>query len=263
MKPGPAPSFGVLSRDGATLLRGAIAQTAAILAAGLLPGAAAAILAYASTGIDSQSALNAAIHENSRLAIATVLAAGLFQKALAALALLALVPALGERDAGRSLSTRQAYRLAWRRLPPLLRTLAQALWRVLAGLIPLLLPGLRLALRYSLAHLAVLLEGLEGRSALERSAALLERRLWRAIACLAAALLATMVLNAACALAAAAFIAPARSLLGGGGSAIQGQLEVLAVELPQGFAAAWLAAFSIRLYRDLARADPSQAAGRP
>lgn len=90
----------------------------------------------------------------------------------------ATVGALVELDAGRTVRALDAYRLAARRLGPLLRTVALyvVMWVVLTTTAVLIPVAIWLAVRWSLAAPVVQLEGRSGLGALRRSGELVRRR---------------------------------------------------------------------------------------
>jgi hypothetical protein len=249
-------SLGALGRESAALFRETAAQAAAVLLPALLAGTVLAAAAFLFTGLLSREALNAAISDGQWLRAAPILAAGLLKRLLASLAFVALVFAVEARHAGRPLSTREAYGLAVERFIPFLYTAALAVLRIFGGLLLFVIPGIVLALRYTLAHLAVLLEELRGKPALERSAALVRAEPARALGYLAAATLVAIALNFLCALAVTVFTGLTAALGAGSVGVIQGQFEALLAEFLESMVGAWLVGFSILLYRDLVSRHP-------
>jgi hypothetical protein len=246
------PTLGELLADSGALFRDGAAQSAVVLAAGLVPGAALAAAAFVFTGVTSREALEETIRDGRWLDAAPLFAAGIAKSLLAALAFAALVLSVEGRESGRPLTAREAYEGAARRFLPLVAAGGRAVLRIAGGLLLLVVPGLLLALRYSFFHLAVLVDGLDGREALERSAALVSSEPRRALAFLACATLAAAALNALCALVVATATGGASALGAGSVGVLQGQLEALLSELLQGLVGAWLVGFSVLLYRDLA-----------
>ena len=235
----------------ASLFKESAAQAAAVLAWGLIPGAVLAAASFVATGILSREALNEAIRNGQGWLAAPLLVAGLVKRLLATLAFLALVFAVEARHAGHPLTTREAYGLAVRRFPAFLATAAQAVLRIVGGLVLFVIPGLVLALRYTLAHLAVLLEDRRGKAALDRSSALVNAQPLRALGLLLAATLAALALNFGCALLVSVLTGAARAVGAGVVGVVQGQFEALLAEFLESMVGAWLVCFSVLLYRDL------------
>ena len=141
-----------------------------------------------------------------------------------------------------------------------LLTAVRAVAWILAGLLLLIVPGIVLALRYSLAHLAVLLEPCSGACALARSQELVSAEPKRAIGFMAAATAAALTLNLVVAVLVAALMGVAQALGAGPVGAVAGQLQALLSELLGGLLGAWLIGFTVLLYRDLAGRHPCAAA---
>jgi hypothetical protein len=248
------PTLAELFSDSGALFKEGLGQSAAVLAAGLVPGAVLAGAAFVGTGILSREALQTMISDGRWVQALPLFAAGAAKSLLAGLAFAALVLSLEARVAGRPLSTPQAYAAALRLFPSLLWAGARAALMIAGGMLLLLVPGLLLALRYTFVHLAVLLEGRRGRAALARSSYLVGAEPARALGFFVSAFIVAAVLNAFCAFIVALATGGAAMLGPGEVGVVQGQLEALISELAQSMVGAWLAGFSVLLYRDLAQA---------
>src|SRR4051812_6565313 len=102
------------------------------------------------------------------LASATPITAGLLRAGLF-LAHAAAVPLVVELSGGRPSGPARAWAVAGRRIGPLLATGLRGALLVALGSLFLVVPGLLLAVGFSLAPAIVVLEGASGRAALERS----------------------------------------------------------------------------------------------
>src|SRR6185503_9130658 len=80
----------------------------------------------------------------------------------------------------RPVKLRVAFRVMRRRWRPFLKTMLMVTWRVLLGLVLLIIPGLIMMVRYSLYPPVVLIEGLEKKAAMKRARELASRS-WRTI----------------------------------------------------------------------------------
>lgn len=249
-------ALGRMLRESADLFRETAAQAAAVLAIGLVPGALIAGAAFIITGVLSREALDAAIADGQWLRVAPILAAGLVKRLLSSLAFVALVFAVEARHAGRPLSTRESYGFAVERFVPFLYTALLAVLRIGGGLLLLVIPGIVLALRYTLSHLAVLLEELRGKAALDRSAQLVRAEPARALGFLAAATVLAIGVNLVFAVLVSVFTGAAAAAGAGTVGVLQGQLEALLAEFLESLVGAWLVGFSILLYRDLTSRHP-------
>lgn len=251
-RPAGRPTLVELLRSSAALLSRCAAQAFAVLALGLVPGALLAAVVFVATGVVSREALNETIRSGDWLRASPLLLAGVVKRLLASLAFVALVFAVEARQAGRPLTTREAYGLAVSRFPAFLWTLALAVLRISGGLLLFVVPGLYLALRYTLAHLSVLLEDLRGKPALDRSASLVSADPLRALGFMLLATLLAVGLNVLCAVLVSVFTGVSAALGAGSVGVVQGQFEALAAELLESMVGAWLVCFSVLLYKDLA-----------
>lgn len=249
---GDRPTLARLFSASGTLFRETAAQSAVILAAGLVPGAFLAAAAFVYTGVLTRDALNDMIQDGRWLQALPLFAAGMLKDGLGLLAFAALVLSVDAAEAGRPLSTPQAYAQAARRFGALLAAGLRALLSIAVGMLMLFVPGVRRALNYTYVHLSVLVEGRAGNDALERSAQLVKSAPKRALGYLALATLAAGLLNALFAYLVALATGGAAALGAGEVGVVQGQLESLFTELGQSIVGAWLVGFSILLYRDLA-----------
>jgi hypothetical protein len=252
------PTLSELFASSGALFKEGAGQSAAVLAAGLVPGALIAAAAFVGTGILSRESLSTLIQDGRWTEAAPLFAAGLIKKLLAFLAFAALVLSLEAREAGRPITTGEAYAAAWKRLPALAASAALAALAIAGGMLLLIVPGVILALRYTFVHLAVLVEERGGRDALRRSSQLVRAQPRRALGYLLAATVLAVLLNVAAAFAVALTTGGAAALGPGEVGVLQGQAEALLSELTQSVVGAWLAGFSILLYRDLVQAasDP-------
>lgn len=252
------PSFSGTLRQSAALFAQTAAQSAAVLAAGLVPGTLVALAAFILTGVVSREALNQLIASGHWARAIPLLLAGLVQRLLSTLAFVALVFAVEARHARRPLSTREAYGFAVERFVPFLYTAALAVLWIGGGLLLFVIPGIVIALRYSLAHLSVLLENLKGRPALARSSALVRAEPARALGFLAGATVLAIGLNVLCAVLVSIFTGVSAAAGAGNVGVLQGQLEAFVAEFLESMVGAWLVGFSILLYRDLTSRHPLQ-----
>ena len=240
----------IFSRSAVLFKDGAL-QTAATLAAGLVPVALLMSLSYLATGLTSQAALDAAIREGEWFRSWPVLAAGCAQRLADMLIFLALALAIEARRAGRPLTVRQSYQLALRRFVPFVLTLARAALMILGGCLLLVVPGVILAVRYSLAHLAVIVEDLSGAAALTRSRGLVASQPRQAVGFLGAATIVGLLLSMAAAAAVSVATGLARALGSETPSAVDWQAQRLLTQWLAGLAGAWLTGFSLLLYDQL------------
>lgn len=80
----------------------------------------------------------------------------------------------------RPVELRVAFRVLRKRWRPFLKTMLMVTWRILLGLLLLIIPGLIMMIRYSLYAPVVLIEGLEKKAAMRRARELASRS-WRTI----------------------------------------------------------------------------------
>jgi len=245
-------SLSELLAQSASLWKKSAAQAVALVAVLAVPAALLVAAALAATGLLSQESLNEAVRAGRWTLALPVLAAGLVQRLALTLGYAAVVFAVDARRAGKPLPLTEALGFAVERLIPLLLAMLRAAAWILGGLILLIIPGLVIAARYAYVHLAVLLEGRNGGDALRRSAALVDADPVRAVGFLAVAFVLSGALTFSAFLLVSAAASVARPIAASVG-AIEGQLEMVLYELVSAVIGAWLTAFGVLLYRDLAQ----------
>ncbi len=157
-KPGPK-SFSALLGESFQTALSLSGVSVCLLALGQVPGLLLA--GPAGSGLNAQAPLHA---------LAYAVEAG-----AEGLALLAVLTALAAAADGIRLDVFGAFREALgHALPLLLAELRAALW-IFGGFLLFVVPGVIFSIRYPLVHLAVLIERREGRAALDRSSALIDR----------------------------------------------------------------------------------------
>jgi hypothetical protein len=243
------------ARSGELFAAGA-GQSAAILAVALVPASVLVAASYLATGLTTQARVNEAIQNGEWFRPLPVVAAGLARTLAGTLAYVALVFAADARRAGAPLTLRDAYGFAVERFAAFLLTALRALAWICGGLVLFVVPGVVLAFRYSLAHLAVILESERGAAALDRSSELVLSQPLRALGFMAAAAGVALVLDFWLAVAGALGTGLLEGVTGRRIGAVAGQLQALLAELASGMLAAWLIGFAVLLYRDLASRLP-------
>lgn len=153
----------------------------------------------------------------------------------------ALTIAAADRILGGQAGWREVWMLLFRRLGKLLWTVVPAAILVVIGTVFFLIPGLVLALFFTFASPVVLVEGLSGRAALERSTTLV-RSDWLRVALL---LLAFAVVRGVAQVVASIFVAPSAIFVG----SLLGDLITM-VMLPVPVLGTVLLYFDIRRKRD-------------
>jgi hypothetical protein len=241
----------LFASSGDLFLSGA-GQSAAILAAALVPASLLMAAAYWATGLTSQLKVNEAIQNGEWLRPLPLIAAGAIRSLAGTLAYVALVFAADARRAGAPLAFRDAYGFAVERFVAFLLTALRAMAWICGGLLLLVVPGVVLALRYSLAHMAVVLESERGAAALARSSELVRAEPRRALGFMAAAVAVALLLDLGLAFSAALGMGLIEAATGASPGAVEAQFQALVSELGSGLLGAWLIGFSILLYRDLA-----------
>lgn len=173
MEPLPPPleprPLGRLLPESWDLFRQALPEVAAVLVWGALPAAVISVSAAALTGIEGRETLKAAVEAEEYARVGAATSLGLVSRVLAAMAGLAVYPVLAGRLSGAPLGPQEAYSRLIDRLGPLILTFLRQLLYILLGTLCLVVPGVVLAFRYALTQQAVMLEGLSGPDALGRS----------------------------------------------------------------------------------------------
>lgn len=260
MDPAPeaAPSARTLMElfgDGLSLAKESLPESAWIVAAGVFPSVVLTTLAMLALGLDPAE-VSRAVDEVELGRLMPVLFAGLLGKSVNLFAFMALILALDARDQGRALSPREAFLAAKERLGPFLATGLRVVSYTALGFFLLVIPGLVLTARYCLAHLAVLLEGLAGKSALSRSRELVSSHPRKVLGNLLAAVLAVVLLQTSFSLGLDLMVNLSTAAIPGNASLLEVQLLTLLNELMAGLLSIWATAFSILLYKDLAALHP-------
>lgn len=142
---------------------------------------------------------------------------------------------------------------------PFAMTGLRATLYIAGGTLLLVVPGIVLAIRYLLAHLAVVVEGMRGPAALSRSrqlmgfntAGALGRFLCAALAAAAASVLVTIGVDI--------FAAACEVVVGTAPGLVERQLLAALSETGWGLCAAWFSACSLLLYHDLESLAPPPA----
>ena len=229
----------------------ALPECAAVIAVTLVPGVLLSAAALGAMGLTTPEALTSAYAVGDLARLLPSYAARSAAAVLSLWGFAATVFALQARQAGGALSPREALGRALARLIPFALTELLVVFLVILGCALLLIPGLLVAARYSLAHLAALLEGIWGRAALSRSRDLMAKDFWGAAGRLAAALIITVVLAWALALAADAVVSLPRLVYGASASLLESQLSAFIRSLTASLAGLWLTSVSLILYKDL------------
>ena len=225
---------------------------AAILLAGLAPGSVLVGAALVLTGFSDREGIKGALLSGQYLGVGAVLLAGLFAKLLDALATLAVIISLNARDRGEALGLGECYSRAAERLWSFLWTeLLVGLW-VIAGLICFIIPGIVMAIRYSLTQLVVVLDGRSGSEALGRSRAIIIPHMGKVFGnFLVVGILAGVIVF---------FVIIGLSLgvhfIPGHGGAVFEQAYAFIAKLAERLIGVWALALSVLLYKDLSALHP-------
>jgi len=261
-----APPAGQVRRLGALLsnaLSLAASRPATFIGIVLLALAAKTLLVHAGSMISGISlgkqALTQALKDGRYAAVAVLIACGMMGALADAVGYAALILALAAQARRQSLDLGQSVGLALAVIVPLLLVELQVLAWIILGTILLIIPGILWAIRYMLAHLAVLLEGRRGSGALARSKEIMVAHVGKVIgntlvAGLAAffvAVLAKVILAVPLAFFLRALSAPTQAW------ALTPAGFLLAV--PVALVKIWTAAVFVLLYLDLASLHPAQA----
>ncbi|HVA67430.1 MAG TPA: hypothetical protein VNK24_10980 [Elusimicrobiota bacterium] len=263
---GSAPVAGQARRLGALLSDAfslAASRPPTFIGIVLLALAAKILLVHAGSLISGipigKQALTQALKAGRYAAAAALIACGMLGALADSIGYAALILALAERARGQAANLRQALGLAQAVIVPLLLVDLQVLGWIILGALLLLVPGILWAIRYMLAHLAVLLEGRHGADALSRSKEIMIAHVGKVIGNTAVAglagfivvVLGKIVLAVPLALFLRALPAPAMAW------ALTPAVFVLA--LPGALVKIWTAAVFVLLYLDLASLHPAQA----
>lgn len=227
---------------------------AAILAVGLLPGALALAGLNLFYGYQDENAVKLAFAAKEWGQLASLLALGLAAKALETLALLALILVIDAFDRKQDMALGEAYDRAAGRFWPFLLTLLLVFVWVMGGTLLLIIPGILMAIRFSLAHVAVVLEGASGDAALERSKHLVLAHMGKVVGNAIVMALITVAVSAVLAF-----------LVNLGGAFLKGSVpfmpqivKILARFLGE-LVHVWFVAFYVLLFKDLAALHPKPA----
>lgn len=226
--------FSRLLKDSFGLVRADLGLYAALVALSCAPAAVMTLFIPASR---SREALEAAFESGDAATILLVSLGGLVTRLIDSFVGVTAVLAAHHRDQGGAPTLADSLRAAAARYWDYLVTGLRALAWIVGGLFLLIIPGLWLALRYSLIPYVVLLEGRTGADALNRSSEIFMSRPWRIVGFL---------------LAAALVIVLCGSFLGAvAGMVLPAVMDELVVKFMDGAAGVWLAVFAVLLYKDL------------
>jgi len=246
--------FTELLADSLLLLKESVAEWTLIVSGALVPGIAVTAAALVVLGLTDMTMLQSAIAQGEPQVILPLLVVGFFSKACGALGFVALIRAAAARDEGRALGVKRAFAEALPRLIPFIVGQLRALLSILWGLVRLIVPGLKLCVRYTFVPLAVIVDDRRGGEALSRSASVAEadpsKTLWNM---LGAAGLASVVYAVLSFVVTAALTFPT-SAAATGQTLPEAMLMGFVHELLSGLIFGWMSAFMILLYRDLAPA---------
>jgi hypothetical protein len=252
-------TFTELAADSLLLMKESLLEWLAIISSGLAAGLAVTTVVLLALGLTNMTELTAAISQGETRVVLPLLLAGIADKALNALAVVALIRAAAARDEGRSLGLGRAYSEAAPRLLPFVAAQVRAFLSILWGLCRLIWPGLKLCVLYSFVPLASVVEDLRGRVALERSASVASVDPVKTLGNLAAASAAAAVSFAVLAYLFGAAMTFPQTAVAGGDSLPEAMLLGFVNKLLSGLALGWLASFTLLLYRDLAPGAESAA----
>jgi hypothetical protein len=232
-------SFKRLLVDSGRLLLDTPGLYLALIAAGMVPALLLALFVPASA---SKEAFNAAWNAGDMGSVTAVAFGSLATRVLDSFLGVAAILALAARDEGRSPDLPGSLSEAARRFWPYLTTGLLALVFILGGTVLFIIPGLILALRYSLIPYAVLVEGREGRAALDRSSALCRARPAKIYGSLLGGALAIVI------------AAGAATLVSGLVTVfLPAAADQVVAKAVDGAAGLWLAGFAVLLYKDVAK----------
>ena len=228
----------------------------AVLAVGVLPGALAMTALMAFHGYADKEAVKSAIMSRAWGPLASLLAVGGAAAALKALATLALILVVDGFDRNQDVALGEAYRRAAGLFGPFFLTMILVTLWVAGGTLLLIIPGVILAIRFSLAHVAVALEEVSGGAALDRSKELVVAHMGKVVGnCFVMAVITTLI---------AVILGVALNLGGAFFKDIPFMPDILKIltrflgELVN----AWYVAFYVLLFKDIAALHPRDAAGQ-
>lgn len=228
----------------------------AVLAVGVLPGALAMTALMAFHGYGDKEAVKAAIMNRAWGPLASLLAVGGASAALKALATLALILVVDGFDRNQDVSLGEAYSRAAGLFGPFFLTMVLVTIWVAGGTLLLIIPGVILAIRFSLAHVAVALEEVSGSAALDRSKELVVGHMGKVVGnCFVMAVITTLI---------AVLLGIVLNLGGAFFKDIPfmpGILKVLTRFLGE-LVNAWYVAFYVLLFKDIAALHPRDVAGQ-
>lgn len=255
----PAPrGLGTLLSDSLDMGFERIGSYVGVVALGVVPGLVLVGLAMNLLGFSGEASVKAAVEAGQYGEVAWLLGLSLIGLAFKGLAYIALSLMLIARADGRELGLADAFGESLSYLGPLLAAYALVgLW-VLGGLILLIIPGVILAIRYSLTHWAVLIEHERGSAALARSRQIVVAHMGKVVGnllvagLLVALVSGTVIFGLYLALALAGLNSPGPQAL------VHNMILDLTRELVQGTVGVWSVAFAVLLYKDLAVLHPKE-----
>lgn len=252
----PPRRLGRLLSDSLDLAFERFGRYAGVVAAGILPGVLLVGLGMWALGFTGEESIRAAMDAGQYGEVFWLAALGMLGLFCKGLAFLALAAMLIARSDGGELAVGDAFNAALGFLLPLLAAEALVFLWVVGGLLLLIVPGLILAIRYSLTHWAVLVEHRSGSAALARSREIMLAHMGKVVGNLVvsgllvalAAITVSVGLILLLALAGVARPEP---------GALAHTLALRALfDLVKGAVGIWGIAFSILLYKDLAALHP-------
>lgn len=249
-------TLGQLVSDSWELYRAALPEVAAVVAWGAIPAGVITAASVALTGIDGKETLKAAIEAGEYWRVGAASSLGLVARGLGGLAGLAVYPVVAGRASGAVVHSGAAYAFIVERLWSLVRTFVRQILYILLGTLCLVVPGIVLAFWYALTQPAVMLEGLAGPEALERSKQFMTGYPGKVLGNMVAAWLMTvlgvlvLVFGVGLSTVLAELVTPKslHPLLTALQGVVGGYLD--------GVGGAWLTTFLVLLYGDLMRAHP-------
>lgn len=231
--------FGRLLKDSADLVLQSPVLYAQLVLIGVVPAAALTLLVPATR---SKEAFSAAWDSGDVGVVAVGTLGALLGRVLDSFLGVAAIAALAARTEGRAHDLKAACSEAWTRFWPYLTTGLLALLWILGGTLLFIVPGLILALRYTLIPYAVLVEGREGGAALERSSQLCRARPWKVYGNLIGAAFVIVLTGA--------FVS---GLAGAVTMFLPDAADQVVAKAVDGLAGVWLAGFAVLLYKDVAK----------
>ncbi len=245
-RPRSPHGLGALLRGSLRLVLSGAGEVAVVVALGLLPDALLRAWTLGATGLGDPETLRRTLSGGHLGRYAPAAAARAAGEASAFVASLTLLLVLDARDRGAPLGLRRAFAATLERLWPYFATMTRVFLLVAGGLLLFVAPGVFLAYVFALAGAAVVVDGLSGRHALSQSRRLVEGRPGRAAGYLSAAASAAVAAGGG-----AIWLLAQVARLGGPPGLARWQLVGYAQRCAAGLALAWLAAFTLLLYKDL------------